>query len=214
MLFGWLHNVRAAVFCCVSGYGPQRAWRTMVWSTRWTPILFQLLHAWLVSCWRGCVWSVDGRVVVSAAFMFVHGCISGFIGGLYAVGTFVLQQALAQPDVVAVVFSPVSVMVGGAVVSLCSSSRVWLPVVLVCRIDDLFCVWCTVRKPTFAHPVSLSRCCLAPVVAGLWDVQSLCFKQGLPSALCWFAVVLAAAGGLVWGYAVARTGLAGCIRLL
>ena len=38
--------------------------------------------------------------------------------------------------------------------------------------------------------------------------RSLCCDRGVPGALCWFAVVVAASGRLVWGCAVARMGLA------
>ena len=43
---------------------------------------------------------------------------------------------------------------------------------------------------------------------------SLCCDRGVLGALCWFTIVLAATGRLVWGPVVAHMGLAGCVGLL
>ena len=102
-LVGRLYNGRLAALCCVCGYGRWWAWRTIVSPTRGTPFPFQPLHAQLVRCLPACGWSVYGRVVASATVSLVHGSVGSHMVGLFAVGFFVLQPALAQPDVVLVV---------------------------------------------------------------------------------------------------------------
>ena len=74
MLVGRVGNGRVAVFCCVRGHGRQRAWRTTVPPSRWTPFPFQPVHAWLVWCWPACVWSVYGHVAAAAVVWLVRGC--------------------------------------------------------------------------------------------------------------------------------------------
>ena len=94
MFVGHLRNGRGAVFCFACGYGRRRASRTMVLPTRWMPFRFLPLHAWLVWCWPACLWSVDGRVVVSAAASLVRASVSRLMVGWFAVGSFGLQPAL------------------------------------------------------------------------------------------------------------------------
>ena len=116
MLVGRVRNGRAAVFCCVCGYGGRQAWRSTVLPTCPTPFLFRPMHAWLVWCWPACVWSVYGDVVAAAVVLFVHACLSRSMAGLFAVSSLALQQAFAPSDVVVVM--PVSVLVGNVPVAL------------------------------------------------------------------------------------------------
>ena len=138
MLVGRLRTGQVAVFCCVSGYGRRWASPTMVLPTCWTPFPVRTPHASLVWCWPARVRSVDGRVVVSAAVALVQVCVRRLMVGLFAVGSFALQPALVQPDVVPVVASAVSVLIGSAVVGLCSSRCVRLLVVLGHRVGLRF----------------------------------------------------------------------------
>ena len=138
MLVGRVGNGRAAVFCCVRGYGSQRAWHTMVSQTCWTPFPFRPMHALLVWCWPACVWSVDGHAVAAAAVLLVHGCLSHLMVGLFGVGSLALQRALAASDVVRVVVLAVLVLSGCARVGLCMTRRVTLPFVVWRRVDALF----------------------------------------------------------------------------
>ena len=137
MSIGRLRTGRVAVFRCVWGYGRRRAWRTIVSPSRWTLFPLRPLHAWLVLCWPACVWSVDGRLVVSGAVLLVHGCVSRLMVGLSAVGSSVLQPVLVQPDVVRVVISAVSALVACAVVGLWAPRGVWLSIVLGRWIDEV-----------------------------------------------------------------------------
>ena len=59
------------------------------------------------------------------------------------------------------------------------------------------------------HPCG--RCINSLVVVGMSDVGSLSCHRGVPGAMCWLAVVVAARGQLVWGCALARFGLAGWV---
>ena len=69
------------VFCCVPGYDPRSAWRTMVLPTCWAPFLFRPVPAWLVRRWPACVWSVYGQVVAAAVVWLVRGCRGRLIVG-------------------------------------------------------------------------------------------------------------------------------------
>ena len=104
-LVGRLYNGRVAALCFVPGCGRQRAWRTMVSPTFWTPFPFVPLHAQLFWYWPACLWSVWCRVVFSAAVWLVHGCVSRLTVGLFVAGFIALQPAPAQPDVVLDVLS-------------------------------------------------------------------------------------------------------------
>ena len=75
------------------------------WSTgaaRWTPFPFRPMHAWPVWCWPACVWSVYGHVVAPAVVLLVRGRGSRLMVGLCGVGSWALQRALAQSDLVRV----------------------------------------------------------------------------------------------------------------
>ena len=132
---------------------------------------------------------------------------------LFAVGSFALQPARAQPDDVFVVVLPVSVLGGCAMVSpfdtLCYNAR-------CCGKPCRRRVRSSVHraKAGCAQLVALSHCCLGVVEASLSPVGFVLRSRGVPRALWLFAVVLAAPGWLVWGCAVARMGFAGCIGLL
>ena len=94
---------KLAVLSCVCRHGCQRAWGTMVLPTCWTAFGFRPVHAWLVGCWPAYVWSVYGRVIVSAAVLLVCGCVSHVMVDVFAVRTFVLQTAIVQSRFVSVV---------------------------------------------------------------------------------------------------------------
>ena len=160
------------MFCCVPGYGGERAWRTTVSPTRWTPFPFRPLHAWLVWCWTACVWSVYGHVVAAAVVLLVHGCFSRLMVGLSGVGSLALLRTLARSDVVRVVVLLVAVLVGRA--------RVGLRLGLCCLLGR---GWCCAG----AWPPSwwgLLRYCVAPAMVGravlvralrpLWGVLCRC----------------------------------------
>ena len=69
------------MFFSVCGYGFRRAWRTTVWPTRRTPLLFRPVHAWLLWCWPACVWSALGQVAAAAAVWLVRGCLGHLMVG-------------------------------------------------------------------------------------------------------------------------------------
>ena len=48
-------------------------------------------------CWRACVWSVYGCIVVAAAPWLVHGCVSRLMVSLFIVGFLLLLPALSRP---------------------------------------------------------------------------------------------------------------------
>ena len=74
------------------------------------------MHVRPVWYWPACVWSVYGRVVAAAVVLLVRGRVSRLSVGLLGVGSLVLQQALAQSDLVRVGALLVSVVVGGSCV--------------------------------------------------------------------------------------------------
>ena len=78
------------MLCFVRGNGRRRGWRTMVWPTHWTPFPFRPVHAWLVSCWLACVWSVYGQVPAAAAVWLVRGYLGRLMVGLLCVGSVAL----------------------------------------------------------------------------------------------------------------------------
>ena len=159
------------MFCCVRGYGGRRAWRTTVSPTCWTPFPFRPLHARLVRCWLGCVWSVYGRVVAAAVVLFVHSCVSRLMVGLFGVGSLALLRALARSDVVCVVVLLVSVLVGRA--------RVGLRLGLCCLLGRAWC--CAGAWPPYWW--GLLRWCLAPSMVGrVVLVRAPCPLWGV---LCW-----------------------------
>ena len=90
MLVGRLRDGRVTMFFFVRGYGGRRAWRTMVWPTRWTPFPLRPVHTWLVSCWPACVWSVYGQVAPAAAVWLVRGCRGRLMVGSVCVGSVAL----------------------------------------------------------------------------------------------------------------------------
>ena len=108
------------MFCFVRGHGRQRASRTMVSPTRWTPFPLRPMHAWPVRCWPACVWSVYGQVVAAAAVWLVCGCLGRPMVGLVCAGSSALLPVVASPNVVCVAGTSVSVLV--SCVLVCSSA--------------------------------------------------------------------------------------------
>ena len=71
------------MFCFVRGYGGQRAWRTMVWPTRWTPFLFR--PGWLGAGRLACG-LFTCEVAAATALWLVRGCLGRLMVGLVSVG--------------------------------------------------------------------------------------------------------------------------------
>ena len=97
MLVGRLCTRRVVVFCRVRAHGGRRVWRTMVWPTRFTPFLFQPMHAWLVWCWQAPLWSVYGQIAAAAAVWLMRGGLGRSMVGLVSVDSVALL-----PDLVCV----------------------------------------------------------------------------------------------------------------
>ena len=99
------------MFCCVRGPGRQRAWRTTVPQSRWTPFLFRPVHAWLVRCWPACVWSVYGHVAAAAAVWLVRGCRGPLMVSWVPVGSVALLPVVLSSNPACVVGTSVLVLV-------------------------------------------------------------------------------------------------------
>ena len=117
MLVGRLRDGEVTMFCFVRGYGLQRAWRTTVSPTRWTPFPLRPVHAWPVTCWLACVWSVYGHVTAAAAVWLVRDCLGRLMVGLVWVGSVALLPMVASPNVVCVAGTSFSVLVSCVLVS-------------------------------------------------------------------------------------------------
>ena len=84
--------------------------------TLWTPFSFRPVHAWLVSCWPACVWSVYGQVGAAAAVLLVRGRLGRLMVGLVWLGSIALLPVFVPPHVVYAAGMSVSVLVRGVVV--------------------------------------------------------------------------------------------------
>ena len=96
--------------------------------TRWTPFPFGPVHAWLVWCWRACVWSVYGQVAAAAAVWLVGGCLGRLIAGLVCMGWIALLPVVVLPNVVCVAGTSVSVLFSCILVC---------PIVVLCSLSTL-----------------------------------------------------------------------------
>ena len=130
------------MFCCVRGHGRWRPWRTTVPQSRWTPFLFQPVHAWLVRCWLLCVWSVYGHVAAAAAVWLVRSCRGRLIIGWVRVRSVALLP---------VVLSSNHVCVAGTSVSVLISCVLVCPSVVQCSLVTLF-------GPVRSGRVTVFRC--------------------------------------------------------
>ena len=100
----------------VRGHGPRRARRTTVSPTLWTPFPFRPVHAWLVSCWPACVWSVYGQVAAAPAVLLVRSRLGSLMVGSVRVGSIALLPVVVPPNVVYAAGMSVSVLVSGVLV--------------------------------------------------------------------------------------------------
>ena len=115
---GWCAVVAAASWSVawrqshgfIRGLGRRRAWHTTVSPTRWTPFPFGPVHAWLVSCWPACVWSVYGQVAAAAAVWSVRGCLGHLMVGLVCMGFVALLPVVVSLNVVCAAGTSVSAL--------------------------------------------------------------------------------------------------------
>ena len=171
--------------------------------TRWTPVPFQPVHAWLVWCWPTCVWSVYGRVAAAAAVWLVGNCLGRLMVGLVCVGLIALLPVVVSPNVVCVAGTSVSVLVSCVLVC---------PSVVLCSLSTLVGRVCNGRvrcsavfvgmvvggrgSPRCRQPVG-RRSCFDPCTPGWFGVGRLAcglfmVKWWLQLRCGWCAVVLAA----------------------